>query len=296
TERPGILRRVGKTETAYEIPEAYHIGEGGLLGMALDPDFKDNSYIYLYFTYSQEGEILNRVNRYSYSKEGLSGEYSVISGIPGSRIHNGGRIAFGPDGYLYITAGDAGNSSLAQDRNSLAGTILRLESDGAVPAGNPFNSPVYSYGHRNPQGLAWDDSGRLWATEHGPRGHDELNLIEPGKNYGWPKIKGDETAEGMKRPIIHSGNNTWAPSGALFYDGSIYFAGLRGGSVYEAELKEDEVKLKAHFENRWGRLRNVTKGPDGNFYLLSSNRDGRGLPDETDDKVIVINPELIGKP
>ncbi len=300
TERPGRLRRIGDEEGSYEVPDVYHIGEGGLLGMALDPEFENNRFLYLYLTYRDRdsGEIMNRVDRYIYSAaDGLSKRNTIISDIPGSRIHNGGRISFGPDGYLYITTGDASESSLAQERDSLAGKILRIRADGTVPGDNPYDTEVYSYGHRNPQGLAWDDEDRLWATEHGPQGRDELNLIRPGRNYGWPRITGESAESGMEVPIIHSGSDTWAPSGAAYHRGSIYFAGLRGRSLYEAVSgkQADTAQLYNHFEGRYGRLRNVRKGPDGKFYLLTSNRDGRGRPDADDDRVISVDPSVLDR-
>src|SRR5262249_24978139 len=155
---------------------------------------------------------------------------------PGAKYHDGGRMAFGPDDYLYITTGDATVDYLAQDISSLSGKILRIRDDGSLPQDNPFGNAVYSYGHRNSQGLTWDSLKQLWSTEHGPTGYDELNLIEKGQNYGWPLIMGSESRPGMKTPILHSGLNTWAPASALFWDGSIFFGGLRGEALYEARI------------------------------------------------------------
>ena len=185
TERPGTLKRIGKEGRVYNIEGVEHIGEGGLLGMALHPQFAENRWIYLYLTTKTGDELKNRVERYYFQNNRLSDKKIIIDGIPGAAYHDGGRIAFGPDGNLYITTGDAGNSQLAQDVNSFAGKILHLKDDGSVPSDNPFGNAVWSYGHRNPQGLAWDDQGRLWATEHGRSGvlsgFDEFNLIEKGK-------------------------------------------------------------------------------------------------------------------
>ena len=197
---------------------------------------------------------------------------------------------------LYITTGDAGKSSLAQDKNSLAGKILRVRDDGSIPDENPFGNEVYSYGHRNPQGLTWDDDGNLWSTEHGRSGAlsglDELNLIRPGENYGWPTIQGDEKRFDMNTPIINSGPDvTWAPASALYWDGSIFFGGLRGETLYEAQLQNGIiVGLKSHFKKEFGRIRTVALGPDGMFYITTSNRDGRGTVRDGDDKIIRLNP------
>lgn len=295
TERSGKLLRIGKDKTTIEVSGVKHIGEGGLLGLALDPDFSKNNFIYLYLTSEDEGKTVNRVERYSLSGSTLSERKVILSGIQGAANHDGGRIKFGPDGYLYIGTGDAQNSKLSQDTNSLNGKILRIAKDGTIPPDNPFGNAVYSYGHRNVQGLTWDKDGNLWATEHGRSGalsgFDELNLIEKGKNYGWPDIEGDEKAEDVVSPVMHSGlSETWAPSGAAFFNGSIFFAGLRGETLYEAKLSGKSVsQLLKHLAGQYGRLRAVTVGDDGNLYVLTSNRDGRGRVREGDDKLIRIN-------
>lgn len=267
-----------------------HIGEGGLLGIALHPDFENNKYVYLYYTYSStEDDTLNRVVRFQLRNSKLTSEQVIVDVIPGAVNHNGGRIKFGQDGYLYITTGDAQNPSFAQDKNSLAGKILRVTDEGKTAAGNPFDNLVYSYGHRNPQGLAWDNQGRLWATEHGPQALDELNLIEKGANYGWPVIQGDEKREGMVSPVIQSGPDvTWAPAGAAFLDGSIFFGGLRGEALFEYKIADKS--LKKYFQGQFGRIRAVVLGPDGYLYITISNTDGRGEPSAGDDKLIKINP------
>ena len=301
TERPGTLKRIGKEGRVYIIEDVEHVGEGGLLGLALHPRFSENKWIYLYLTTKSEAGLINRVERYRFEKDRLSEKKIIIDNIPGATHHDGGRILFGrdigPEYYLYITTGDAGNSKLAQDINSLAGKILRLNYDGSIPSDNPFGNAVWSYGHRNPQGLAWDTRGRLWATEHGRSGilsgYDELNIIEAGKNYGWPIIQGQETKIGMVSPVVQSGaDETWAPAGAAFWDGSIFFAGLRGESLYEAKIVDEKVELKIHFRQDFGRLRSVTLGPDGYLYITTSNTDGRGDPRQNDDKIIRINPSI----
>ena len=290
TERPGNVLLVSISKERYVIDEVRHIGEGGLLGMALHPEFEDNGYLYLYMTTDND----NRVVRYRFKDGELLRDRTIIENIPMARFHNGGRIKFGPDGYLYITTGDAQNTSLSQDRNSLVGKILRITAEGLVPEDNPFGNEVYSYGHRNPQGITWDDEGRLWSTEHGPSARDELNLIKVGNNYGWPEIVGDEEREGMVTPVLHSGDDyTWAPGGAIFWDGSIFFTGLRGSAVYEVKLEGGEVvDPLIHFREDFGRIRTIKEGPDGMFYLLTNNTDGRGSPEVDDDKLIRIDPRV----
>jgi len=296
TERPGRLLKIGKDKTIIQVSGVRHVGEGGLLGMTLHPDFESNQLIYLYLTSSNASQIVNRVEQYRLEENSLTNRKIIVEGIEGASNHDGGRIEFGPDGFLYITTGDAQNSSLSQDTNSLNGKILRVTADGSIPSDNPFGNAVYSYGHRNVQGLAWGSGGRLWATEHGRSGVlsglDELNLIEKGKNYGWPEIEGDETRTGMISPVIHSGaSETWAPADAEFINSSIFFTGLRGETLYEAKLDEGKVtRLIKHFQNEYGRLRAVRLSPDGYLYITTSNRDGRGQVRQNDDKLIRVIP------
>ncbi len=311
TERPGMLRRIGKEGRVYTIEGVEHVGEGGLLGLALHPQFLENQWIYLYLTTQNDAGLINRVERYRYAGDRLTEKTIIIDNIPGAVNHDGGRIAFGPnsapdgamvgkpDYYLYITTGDAGNPNLAQDINSLAGKILRLKDDGLIPSDNPFGSAVWSYGHRNPQGLAWDGKGQLWATEHGrsgiQSGLDELNFIKKGSNYGWSMIEGDERKEAMETPFINSGSaETWAPAGVAYFKGRIFFTGLRGESLYEIVISQDGKveSTKAHLRGEFGRLRAIQIGPDGYFYLSTSNTDGRGDPRTGDDKIIRLNPEI----
>lgn len=293
TERPGRVLLISEDKKEYLINEVEHIGEGGLLGMATHPDFEENGYLYIYMTTDDE----NKVDRYVFEDGEFSYEKTIIDSIPMAGFHNGGRIDFGPDGYLYITTGDAQNDNLAQDRDSLAGKILRITDEGEIPEDNPFGTEIFSYGHRNPQGITWDDEDRLWSTEHGPTARDELNLIEAGNNYGWPEIVGNEEKEGMKTPVLHSGDDyTWAPTGATFWNGSIFFTGLRGSALYEARIIDGEVDdFLIHFEGDFGRMRAVREGPDGMFYLLTNNTDGRGSPEEDDDKIIKIDPQVFRK-
>lgn len=299
TERPGRLIKISpKTQVISEIQGVRHVGEGGLLGMALHPDFENNNYIYLYYT-TQENNLTNKVSRFVLSENSLSQETVIIDNIPASQNHDGGRIAFGPDGMLYITTGDSSQASLAQDTKSLAGKILRINNDGSIPDDNPFGNEIYSYGHRNPQGLAWDNEGRLWATEHGPSGtqsgYDEINLIVKGGNFGWPEITGDQQKEDLISPVIQSGSTeTWAPAGIVFLNNSLFFTGLRGQTLYKAEIiSEGQLNLERFISSEYGRLRAITKDDNGNLYLSTSNLDGRGSPKANDDKILKINSHYI---
>jgi len=307
TERGGDLRVIQNGQLNPNPIASFQVGkgEGGLLGIALDPNFENNSYLYLYYTYNNS-PIYNKVVRYTITDNQLSNELILIDEIPGASYHDGGRIRFGPDNTLYITTGDAGNAESAQDVNSLAGKILRINSDGTIPDDNPFDSPVYSYGHRNPQGLDWHpDSKILVISEHGPSGergfaHDEVNVISSGNNYGWPEIIGDETGENFVNPIIHTGLDTWAPSGASFYNsdniedwyGKYFIATLRGNHLrmLDLDLENNKVISSKKILDNFGRLRDASMGPDGNLYLLTSNQDGRGIPAFNDDRILRVVP------
>ena len=305
TERPGRLRvltpeGVLMAAPLAEIEGVAAEGEGGLLGLALDPEFGRNRRLYLYHTYRAGGGLRNRVVRYTENGGRLGERTVILDGIPGASVHNGGRLAFGPDGKLYVTTGDAAQSALAQDRGSLAGKILRLNPDGSVPQDNPFpGSPVYSYGHRNVQGLAWHpQTGRLYATEHGASGNDELNLIEAGQNYGWPEVQG-RNHRSFRAPLAVY-ESAIAPAGATWYTGavippwrgSLLFTTLRGTHLHRVTVEaNDPRRITAQerlLDGRYGRLRDVQQGPDGQLYVLTSNRDGRGNPAGDDDRVLRI--------
>ncbi len=308
TERVGRLSTIAEGEIRVLLSlkvEAKPGNEGGLLGLAIDPEFNQTRQVYAYYTYGKRGKLLNRVSRFRERGHELSDEEVILDGIPGGRVHDGGRIKFGPDGKLYVTTGETWKAMLAQDFNSLGGKILRVNRDGSIPVDNPFpSSLVYSYGNRNSQGLAWHPvTGALYATEHGPTGengwyaHDEINLIKPGKNYGWPYVIGNSDDARYVNPIYHTGDATWAPSGATFYRGSRYLkwnncffiAALRGMHLRVIAFKPpgyDEVELSvAFFQNELGRLRDVVQGPDGYLYVCTSNRDGRGDPHAEDDLI-----------
>ena len=297
TERPGrvnLLTQDGKIQEIATISDVLARGEGGLLGVTIHPDFTKNNYIYLYYTYSASGgNTKNRVVRYTLSQNELTDRTVIVDAIPGSTNHNGGRIKFGPDNYLYITTGDAAVPSLAQNKTSLAGKILRVTDTGEPAPGNPFTTRIYSYGHRNPQGLAWDSTGQLWATEHGNSTHDEVNKIIKGENYGWPTIQGSEKQTGLLTPALESGTITWAPGGALIDGKYLFFTGLRGESLYRVDLSSPSFTLEQFFKNKYGRIRDIVKGPDGRYYLATSNRDGRGAVQDRDDKIIKVDPTLL---
>ncbi|RZT16521.1 glucose/arabinose dehydrogenase [Fictibacillus sp. BK138] len=289
SQRPGYIVKVDAdsgTKTVQDIEvtkKILHSGEGGLLGFILAPDFDTSQEAFAYHTYRDNGGVFNRIIVLKLDGNRWRENGIIIEGIPGGRIHNGGRIQIGQDGKLYATAGDAGNPENAQNLNTLAGKILRMNLDGTIPPDNPFdNSYVYSYGHRNPQGLAWDQNGNLYSSEHGQSAHDEINLIEPGKNYGWPVIEGDEQETGMVSPIFHSGDDTWAPSGMAIKDNKIYASNLRGEQILVFNLAEKTVDT---FFQGAGRMRDVLI--EGNqLYTITNNRDGRGTPREGDDKLL----------
>ena len=301
TERPGTVIEIdknGKSKNIFKVPDVKPEGEGGLHGIALHPKFAENNYVYLYYTYSPN-PTQNKVVRYKYQNGTLVQDKVILEKIPGSIFHNGGRIKFGPDGYLYITTGDAQNPSLAQDKNSLGGKILRITDEGKSAPGNPFGNEVYSYGHRNPQGIFWDNNGTLWETEHGPSGigssccRDEVNIIKPGQNYGWPDITGSQTKNGMEAPFATSGpTNTWAPADIIVLDGKVYFSGLRGTAIFTFD-PNNPADVKPILKGEYGRIRELIVGPDGNIYFSTSNRDDRGIPSGNDDKIIKISPNLL---
>ena len=274
-----------RPEKIADISSVKAVGEGGLMGITTNHNFNQNHYVYLYYTYSAStDETLNRVSKFIFEGQSLKNEKVIVDKIPGATNHNGGRIKFGPDGFLYIGTGDAQNPSLAQNKNSLAGKILKVTNEGKPAPGNPFNNEVYSYGHRNVQGLSWDDQGNLWATEHGSSANDELNKIERGGNYGWPQITGSQTRNGIISPIINSGSDTWAPSGLAFYKGSFYFVGLKGASLFKYD--PGSSSLSKFFEEKYGRIREAVAGPGGALYIITNNTDGRGSPKSEDDKLI----------
>lgn len=293
SEREGNLVRIGQDQKRYRIDKVRETSEGGLMGLALHPLFEQNNHIYVVATIEIDGALSNQVLRYTLENDAVTNKTVIIDSIPAGAVHDGGRIAFGPDNKLYVTTGDAGKQDTAQDTASLAGKILRVNDDGSIPSDNPFGNAVWSYGHRNPQGIAWDSERRLWSSEHGPSGaatgNDEINLIEKGANYGWPVIVGDQAREGMRTPILSSGDDdTWAPAGMVYHSSALYFTGLRGQALYKADIKSDDtLALSAYFKSEYGRLRALAKTNQA-LYLGTSNNDGRGTPRANDDKILAL--------
>jgi glucose/arabinose dehydrogenase len=322
TERPGRVRLVQSGQLQPQAALTLNVvqapgDESGLLGVALHPGFPNPPDVYLYYTYGRAGATTNRVSRFHYADGRLSGERAVLDGIPGGRCcHYGGRIAFGPDGMLYVTTGEGQQPARAADRNSLGGKVLRVGDDGSVPSDNPFpGSPVYAWGLRNPQGLTWDRAGHLYLSNNGPTGefelccHDEIDLIRAGAFYGWPVMAGTAPAGQAQDygnlpsrvpPLAESGSDTWAPSGLAAYSPdpkreqqTLLVATLRGKAlrrfIVDAsqpdKLAGQEVVLAGY-----GRLRDVIAGPDGCAYVLTSNRDGRGSPQAGDDQILKACP------
>ena len=317
TERGGRVSRVnpasGQRTTAGQLADVAESGESGLMGMTFHPDFATQPYVYLSHTYLQSGSLRNRLVRARWDGQALGAPEVLLANIPASGIHDGSRLAIGPDRLLYMTTGDASSADLAQDRSSLAGKVLRLTLTGQPAPGNAFGTVVYSFGHRNAQGLVFNTStGALYSTEHGPGDNDEVNLIASGRNFGWPTVHGTcDDDIGAERAFCQANNvveplTTWtptiAPAGADLYladlipqwKGSLLFASLRGSALYRLTLSADGQRVTARealFRDVYGRLRDVLVAPDGTVYLATSNRDGRGSPASDDDRILRIRPK-----
>ncbi len=273
----------GSQHTVGHIDEVAPAGEGGLLGIALSPRFLSDQLIYLYYSVAHE----NRVVRYRYTSTALADPTPVFTGIPSAANHNGGRLRFGPDGCLYIGTGDAGRGDTAQDRNSLGGKILRIAADGTIPADNPFGNAVYSYGHRNVQGLGWDANGRLYASEFGQDTFDELNLIKAGGNYGWPVAEGITDRPDLISPLLVWRPSEASPSGiAVAPSGTVYIAALRGQRVWSTSPSGSGMSQPTVFLDGLGRLRDVTVV--GDDLLVLTNNTARGTPRPGDDRLVAV--------
>ncbi|MCZ0209019.1 PQQ-dependent sugar dehydrogenase [Streptomyces sp. UMAF16] len=285
-----IDAKTGRTTVLGTVSGVAPAGEGGLLGIALSPGFASDHMIYAYFTSASD----NRIVRVRYDERKPAGERlgapdTVFKGIPKGTIHNGGRIAFGPDGMLYAGTGETGRRGLAQDRSSLGGKILRMTPDGEPAPGNPFpGSVVYSYGHRNVQGLAWDGHQRLFASEFGQDTWDELNAIKPGGDYGWPEAEGRSSDARFQNPVAQWHTDDASPSGIAWVNGAIWMAGLRGERLWRVPLDGISASAapQAFLTGTYGRLRTVTAAGDGRLWLVTSETDGRGTPKKGDDRVL----------
>lgn len=259
-------------------------GEAGLLGLAVAANFSTTHWLYAYVSTSTD----NRVVRMRYRGGHLGRPHALVTGIPRGLHHNGGRIAFGPDRMLYVTTGESGVGSLAQRKSSLGGKILRMTPAGNVPGDNPFRSSlVYSYGHRNVEGLAWDSAGRLWATEFGDKGWDELNLIRPGRNYGWPATEGRTSDPRYTSPKAQWHTYDAGPSGIAIVHDVAWIGGLTGRRLWRVRLTGAHAGARrAFFVGTFGRLRTAAAAPDGTLWLTTSNTDGRATPRRGDDRVL----------
>jgi glucose/arabinose dehydrogenase len=270
------------------IGDAAPQGEGGLLGVAVSPAFDRDHTLYFYVS----GDDDNRIVTATLAGGRLSATKPIFTGIPLGAIHDGGRLAFGPDGMLYASTGETGNGELAQDRDSLGGKILRLTPAGKPAPGNPFDTAVWSFGHRNVQGLAFVDD-QLWASEFGQNTFDELNRIDAGANYGWPKYEGTGgAAEGYTDPLATWGTDVASPSGLAFLDDALWMGALRGSRLWKIPVDADQNagQPEAYFVGEYGRMRTVVVAPDGNLWVTTSNRDGRGDPSDQDDQILLVSP------
>ncbi|MEU4659257.1 PQQ-dependent sugar dehydrogenase [Streptomyces sp. NPDC023723] len=280
----------GRKTVLGEVSGVSPAGEGGLLGIALSPDYAADRMVYAYYTSASD----NRIVRMLYDAGKPAGEQlgapdTVFKGIPKGFIHNGGRIAFGPDGMLYVGTGESGDTGLSQDKAALGGKILRLTPEGEPAPGNPFaGSPVYSYGHRNVQGLAWDGKQRLFASEFGQDTWDELNAITPGDNYGWPEAEGRSDDDAYQDPVAQWGTDDASPSGIAYAAGSVWMAGLKGERLWRVPLDGTKAAAdpQSFLKGEYGRLRTVVAAGDGKLWLVTSNTDGRGDPGQGDDRIL----------
>ena len=315
TERKGRVRLIERgslrIEPVYTVPDVEPSSESGLMDISLHPDFAANSYVYLGYAYNSDGKRV-KVVRYKYANANLTEPTVIIENIPGAPNHAGTRARFGPDGKLYVATGDSTDWDLAQKLDSLAGKTLRLNDDGTIPEDNPFvNTPgarpeIWTYGHRNPQGMAWQSgSGLMFQTEHGPSsfegkgsGGDEVNIVEAGKNYGWAEIHHTQSREGMVSPLLEY-SPACAPASAMFYDGSqfpsfkgnFFFGCLAGKRMIRVVLDgRNVVRQEDILQGVYGRIREMAEGPDGYIYFSTSNRDGRGSPANEDDRIMRLVP------
>ncbi|MET3960615.1 glucose/arabinose dehydrogenase [Marmoricola sp. OAE513] len=291
TERDNgrVLQVSGESVTEVgTVDETRAEGEAGLLGLAVSPDFEEDRTVFLYTTTDRD----NRVLRARFEDGRLGSTKAILTGIPNGYIHDGGRLAFGPDGFLYVSTGERGEPTLAQDPDSLGGKILRITTEGKAAPGNPDpSSPIWTLGHRNVQGLAFDDAGRLWASEFGQDTWDELNLITAGENYGWPRVEGKGSNSRYRNPQQQWRTDDASPSGLAFLDGHLWMASLKGERLWRVTVDGAKaVNPKGFFVGTYGRMRTAVAAPDGRLWVTTSNRDGRGDPQEGDDQILLVDP------
>ncbi len=297
TEKDGMIRVI-QNNTLLDSPLATlrtaDVFDGGLLGITLHPNFSNNHYLYVFLTYDEDGNLWNKILRITEHENKLVDAETILDKIPGSSFTNGGFIKFGPDEKLYVGTGTVSDAShLPQDLNSLSGKILRLNDDGSIPDDNPFSdSSVYSLGHRNPQGLTWDDKGNLFVAEFGPEKNDEINLIQAGENYGWPEqqCSGDDNFQDAMLcydPSIEPGGILFYSGNSLDFESSFIMASMRAANLYQLDFEEGLGSQKSILSGI-GRIRDVVEGSDGSLYVITSNTDGKGFPDSMDDKLLRI--------
>ncbi len=269
------------------VPGVTPTSEGGLLGVAVSPTYRRDSTVYVYETTADDNRVLAGT-----ITDLVHGSGTVlVSGIPRGEIHDGGRLAFGPDGKLYVTTGETGQDYLAQSLNSLGGKVLRINPDGSIPSDNPFpNSPIWSYGHRNVEGIAWDDQGRLWATEFGSEVWDEINLIEPGNNYGWPAAEGTGHLDGKVDPYAVFSTSAASPSGLAYAAGALWLGALQGQTTWRVPVTSSGLGQPQAVRLVNERTRTVVAAPDGDLWVTTSDTDGRAVPRRGDDRILAIKP------
>lgn len=315
TERPGQIQLIphgqNQQQLYLKIDEVDPSGDGGLMGMALHPQFNQHPFVYAMHSYKIAGKLFNRIIRLRHQGDTAVFDRVILDKIPGAEVHIGGRIAFGPDGMLYVGTGDLWVQPISQDLKSLAGKILRITPDGQIPKDNPFpDSAIYSYGHRVVQGLAWDPkTGAMFNSEHGPSGEwpgvqarDEINIVEKGGNYGWPLVVGAPRIAKYRDPIAMWKKLSVPPGGMTFYRGDLFVATLRSEALIRIRFKKDLDRYEIDSIERWfardlkngiyGRLRDVTVGPDGHLYIVTGNTDGRAQLRPNDDKILRLKFEL----
>jgi glucose/arabinose dehydrogenase len=287
----GVIKELtasGTVRDAGTVTGVVHAGEGGLLGLEAWYE-GETTWIYAYYTSATDNRIVRMQLGGTPGNYSLGAQQDILTGLAKAGNHDGGRLKVGPDKHLYATVGDAGQGSRAQDRNSLNGKILRMNLDGSVPDDNPFpGSLVYTWGHRNPQGIAWDSEGRMWASEFGQNTWDELNIISPGQNYGWPIHEGIADADGYVNPVKQWTTAEASPSGLAIVNDSLFLAALRGQRLWAIYPGPESVEAVSWFEGTYGRLRDAVPGPNGTLWVLTNNTDGRGSPRQGDDRLLQI--------